>query len=443
MAIDIQKGSCLKKLCVAAVLYAAVSAGYCRQAPAETAVPLGLDDALRRAVNTSEDVTISDNNIERMTHTYMEIKSGLYPDISAAAWWQKNIQYPGHSSTDDYEMNTGISVTQLLWSFGRVFSAVNAAEESIAISRVVREKSLREVVYDAAVAYYAAVLAHHTYVIAETSYANARETQKLVEEQCGAGRAHRRDLIKARADAASREPRMREARTQMYAAEKTVCQITGISGGQKLILTDDFPVHYDALDVTALKKTLLDTHPEIVALRKKVSVDENLIRVNAADYFPSISAYGSWDYSGSGGHYAADKLAFDHSTSAGLKIEVPLWTGGEITAKLRKSIIDKNNDVLRLSQKKDELMLELDTALIRYHELLDILEANKEAVRLARESFRMTKELYGSGMATLTDLNDAELLLTNGRIQEQLTLYRLAVSRALIKKLTEGERGNE
>jgi hypothetical protein len=50
--------------------------------------------------------------------------------------------------------------------------------------------------------------------------------------------------------------------------------------------------------------------------------------------------------------------------------------------------------------------------------------------------------MFASGQVTLTDLNDAELLLTNQRLNKEMTLFNINVTLARIEKLI-AEKANE
>jgi outer membrane protein TolC len=94
------------------------------------ALKLSLDDVVARALETSEDLKIKENNVVKGQSVYRESRSGLLPHINANASWTRNTDYPGTAELTDYQMSGGISASQLLFSFGRVGSAVSAAKQA-------------------------------------------------------------------------------------------------------------------------------------------------------------------------------------------------------------------------------------------------------------------------------------------------------------------------
>jgi outer membrane protein TolC len=57
-------------------------------------------------------------------------------------------------------------------------------------------------------------------------------------------------------------------------------------------------------------------------------------------------------------------------------------------------------------------------------------------VTLAEESFKIIQEMFEAGQSNLTDLNDAEILLTNQRLRREITMFNIRVTRARVEKLT-------
>jgi outer membrane protein TolC len=74
-----------------------------------------------------------------------------------------------------------------------------------------------------------------------------------------------------------------------------------------------------------------------------------------------------------------------------------------------------------------------------YEQYKENLKANIDAVNLAEESFKQSQEMFASGQLTLTDLNDAELLLTNQRLNKETTLFNINITLAEIEKLIAGQ----
>jgi outer membrane protein TolC len=142
---------------------------------------------------------------------------------------------------------------------------------------------------------------------------------------------------------------------------------------------------------------------------------------------------------GSNEHPFLNNNELDNYSLAGLKLSIPIWEGGAKEAQLSQSKADKEIAVLRKKQLGKNLLLELKKAHLEYEQYKENLKANIEAVNLAEESFKQTQEMFASSQVTLTDLNDAELLLTNQRLNKEMTLFSINITLAKIEKLIVGQ----
>ena len=399
---------------------------------------MSIEEAVALALRKSEDFQIAANEIDKMQYKYKEAKSAIYPHLEGEITWAHNPEYPpaAYETTKDYSLDTGITINQVLWAFGRVSSALRLADKYIAISRFNKDITRQEIVYNTKLSYYNALLAERSLSIVRESYENARRNKQLLEKRASGGRSSKRDNIKMAADIASRVPRVNTAQAAFISAMRTFKTIIGVDEEVSVKLTDDFSTLYDKLDQEEIKGLLHENEPTLKALRKQIDADEDMIKLKRAGFLPTISAFATWNYRGIGDTYDVRRDNLDHYAVAGLKVTVPIWMGGETGAQLRQVMIDKENDILRLNRTTKEFVLGLDNAISEYHEYIKTLQANNEAVKLARESFKMTRDLFETGQVSLADLNDAELLLTNEKLAMELTLYNLNAALAKIERLT-------
>jgi len=398
---------------------------------------VSIEEAVALALRKSEDFQIATNEIDKMHYRYKEAKSTLYPHIEGEITWAHNPEYPdiAAATTRDYSLDTGVTVNQVLWAFGRVSSAIRLADKYIAISGFNKDIAKQEIVYNTKLSYYSVLLAERTRSIVQASYENARKNKGLLEKRASSGRSSKRDNIKMAADIASRVPRVNDAQAAFDSAMRTVKIILGVDAAVSVRLTDDFATDYRTFEGGDIKESLHENEPTLQALRTQIEADEDMIKLKRANFLPTISAFATWNYRGMGDTYEVRRDNLDHYAVAGVKVSVPIWAGGEKIAQLQQAKIEKANAILQLQKTTKEFALELDNAISEYHAYINTLEANTKAVELAKESFKMTQDLFESGQVSLADLNDAELQLTSQRLSMVLTLHNLNATLAKIEKL--------
>ncbi|MCF7895058.1 MAG: TolC family protein [Candidatus Omnitrophica bacterium] len=399
---------------------------------------LNLKKAIEMALNSSESYKIRSNTVKYKEAEYRKERSDKLPQINGSLTWSNNFYYPSiasTASTRDYQLDSGVTVEQKIFTFGKVSSAVKAAKKDIEASRYDKESFKQKVIYDTKLAYYSAYLAKETLEIAKQSYNNAKENKKILRSRTISGRASRYDNIKISADISSRKPVVDNAYTDYDSAMETLRVVVGIDPGIKIGLVEKTLDNYPDFKRDELALSLYHNQPAIKALAKLIEKNQSLISSKKGNFYPELSLFGSWNHKGSSNDFEVGERYLEDYGVAGLKVNLPIWTGGKTAAELAQARIDKENAELEYKKDKEDYLLELDKALSRYKGFLKTLDSNKEAVYLAEEAFEVSQEMFKAGKISIVDLNDSELKLTNEKINKEITLFNINITLAKIERL--------
>jgi len=421
--------------------FAATPASAAEEARTSVVLQVGLEEVIRMSLYTSEELKIKDKQVNKSEGIYKETRAGILPHLNAQSIWTKNMEYPVTADDKtDYALEGGINASQVIWSFGRVMYAVKSAKQAMEASRFNREAGRQEIIYAAKLGYYSTLLARNTLLITEKSYANAVENKELMGKRSYGGRSSKYEIIRMNAEVAARVPTVNEARAGFDAATETLKKMIDAESGCKVALSGDFPEEYGDFNYDSLTAVMYEREPSLKSLDKNIESAEAQVKSRYAGLLPTVSAFASLSRAGGSNEHSFlrdDRL--DPYTSAGLKVDIPIWEGGVKEAQLSQAQADKEIAVLRRKQAGKELLLELKKACLEYRQYKGNLAANIEAVKLAEESFKQSQEMFASGQISLADLNDAELLLTNQRLNKEMTLFNINITLAKIEKLIAGE----
>ena len=408
----------------------------------EDILQVSLKSAIDRALKASEDLQISDNEIARSNSEFREERAEIFPHISGLATWSNNYEYPdiaATAATKEYSLDAGITIDQKLFTFGRIFNAISAARNEIDVSRWEKEAVTREIIYVTKLAYYKVCLTKQVFDIFQQSYERAQENKTILQGRSAGGRVSKYDNIKIAADIASRLPSVNTARANLNSALQTLKTAIGVDSKTIINITDSYISEYSILDKEALLTNLYQNQPTLKARKKSVAAAEDTIQEKRAEFFPEVSAFSTWNHKGLGDTYEVGSENLDGYGVAGLKVSLPIWEGGERKEELQQAMIGKDNARLRLKKTTENFLLVLENAITEYHEFIKTLDVNIEAVRLAQEAFKMSQDFFRTGRISVTDLNDAELLLTREKLNKEKTLFNINATLAKIEKLAATE----
>lgn len=404
----------------------------------ETVLKISLEETVQRALDTSEELKIKDSEIKKSKGVYGEVRSEALPHISGQSVWTNNMDYPDKATGKyhDHSLDNGISASQLIWSFGKVMYAIDSAKNAVEATRLNREASRQDVIFAAKLSYYSCLLAKNTLSIAEKSYADVLENKKLIGQRSYGGRSSKYEIVKINADVAARIPAVNEARTQFDAAIETLRRVIDVDFDRKIELEGNFQEQYTDFNYETLVSAMYAYEPSLQGLEKSIDSAEASVKSKYASFLPTISAFASMNYKGDSNENSfLKKDELDNYSAAGLKVSIPIWEGGIKEAQLSQAKANKEIAVLRKKQVERNLLLELKKAYLEYQQYKDNLKANIEAVSLAEEAFKQTQEMFSSGQVSITDLNIAELSLTNQRLNKEATLYNINITLSKIEKL--------
>ncbi|HUC80071.1 MAG TPA: TolC family protein, partial [Flavisolibacter sp.] len=152
-----------------------------------------------------------------------------------------------------------------------------------------------------------------------------------------------------------------------------------------------------------------------------------------AEYYPSLSLASNYSYQGIGNSVPLFKgkssgVNWFDAASVSLNLRIPIFNGGATKSRIKQteiSIKKLNEDIANTTL---GLNLAYENAKTQINNSIITLNAQSKNVQLAQEVFANTQNNYNNGLATLTDLLNAETSLTeaNNNYSSALLNYRVA-----------------
>lgn len=408
---------------------------------------LSLAQAVDRAVRRSEEVRIHEESLRKAESRYKKVRAEAMPQVNGRFAWDRYIEPPvliadfGAGSQrlpvkQDHEMQAGISLSQAIYSFGKVTTALDLVRKSMSIERLSRAATANELAHAVRGLYLAIRLAERTVEIAEESHRNALENQKALTARIGGGRASRVDNIKMAADVESRIPPKLSARSRLDSLVISLKSLIGAPDDVDLTLTEPLSEEFPEYSYEELEARMLAREPSLKAAKRAVSLNAGMIRLRKIDYFPAIGAVADYSINGE-----SDRLFPSDKTYpmfiAGLRLSVPLWDSGIRRGRIEEAVNDRKMAELRYAKGKREAEAALKAALSDYRSSIKVYRANKAALKLAEDSYRIALSSFKAGIASQSQLNDAELQATAAKLTTERSLYDINLNRARIERLTE------
>ena len=453
------------------LLAAAVPLG----AQGSAARSLSLEDALALARPASEPVGLAAAAVTRARGEVYQARSGFFPQLTGSASFSRLIksQFEGFASRDSSSgparptscerffadpsqpigarvdslekavecataldpfgdlgslpfgrantYNLGLSLSQSLFSGGRVTGQLRAASAGRRSAEIGLTSAEAELTLNVVQAYFDASLADQLLAIARSALDQADTTLKQTELQRAVGTAPEFDLLRARVTRDNQRAAAIQRESDRDLAHLRLKQLLELPSGSTLVLTT-------ALDDSALAAApslafLLASAPDTVSdhragvrqAAEAVAARRALLGVARAQHLPEVSltsAYGRVAYPRSGIPSWGDFLT---NWSVAVGLSVPLFTGGRITGDKLVASANLEEARLRLRQTAEFAELDAQSSARQLRTAQEALRASEGTAAQAERAYRIAEVRYTEGLSTQTELLDARLALAVAR----------------------------
>ncbi|MBO4672384.1 MAG: TolC family protein [Alphaproteobacteria bacterium] len=426
------------------------------------ALDLTLDDATKRIIVESNDLKKADANLKKAQASLDAVNANRWFNIEATATYMNlvnvekpldsfnvklppeiggilqqvlassgiSMQMPEKLNIPDNIFMAGVTITQPIYTFGKIGNAVDSVRSAIKMSEQSKELVMREVKYSAADLYWTAKMTDEIVKIATKNLNDAVDAKKKL---VGAGRANRGNLVKIESDIETKKINLADAQFNRDTAHRMLKIFAGVDTTEELNLVDNFPKGFEKMD----DKTLSNT-PQWEILREQVNMYTAKSASERANGLPTLAAVGSYNYVTM--DTDLNNLFNDNASQSaywGLAFKMPIFSGGVNRA---NATVDAMNAVAAqqdLDKAKKITSEQYLTAIRQYNHLRDNLSGLAKARDLAAKAYDFSRDRFAAGQTSAVELADVsaglyqlDMALLNAR-------YKILMAQESVKKLGE------
>lgn len=276
------------------------------------------------------------------------------------------------------------------------------------------------------ISYYNAV-ANRELVRVERDRVRRQEDQlSFVEQQLELGRATRSDVLRSQVDLNNARVALLNAENSARNSSYALAEAVGVSEPLAPVETADLEAERLPFDSDEILSMALAGAPSLVSARATAAASETAVSSAKSAYLPSLTASGGWAWSNV--EYPPQSRSWSLSLSGSL----PLFNG--FTRESQLYTARARADQSRSAERAVELKLrkDLDQAMGTIDAAVASIDLAKQSEELAAEDLRVSQERYRLGLATILDLQSAQITLLSAqvdvirrRFEYQLGLARL------------------
>nr|WP_315151244.1 TolC family protein [uncultured Flavobacterium sp.] len=412
---------------------------------------LTLKDAITYAVQNKAAAKKAKLDVENSEYQIQEIRSRALPQISANGSLNynpilqttvidgDNFGAPGTtiqaSFGQKWSSGAGISLNQALYDQS-VFIGLKAAKSTREFYQINAQLTEEQVIEKVANAYYQVYVTRQNLAVLDNNLKNTTKVKDIIKGQFDNGLAKKIDLDRTSVRVSNINTQRQQTLNAIALQENSLKFLIGMPITTEIFIPEtEFEVSANAL--SQMPDTT--TRTEYLLLKKNEQLLEYQKKSVQAAYYPTLSLTGSYNYLGQGPEMPwfkkpSEGVYWSDYAAVGLNLHVPIFTGFGTRAKVRQADNKLESIKVDLAETKLALDLEYENAKTQIDNSIISIKNQKENALLAQEVLTNTNNNYIQGLASLTDLLDAEneLVAAQNNYTTSLLDYKLAEI-ALIK----------
>ncbi len=377
-----------------------------------SAQTLSLDECIEKTLKNHPDIKTFALKVKQSKSAYKSEFSSYLPQINISANYNavQTYVFPQNGSfhtVDDDGWSAGAYLKQKIYDFSLTSSKVEASKLDESISKLSLKELKVLLAYKVASLYELMVVQKEAVAVRQKDL----ETKEAYYEQAV---ALMQQGLKTQADASRflssvyiAKDNLQSAKTAYEKAKTTLA----LYMGEKI--DDDV-----TLDKSVLKTTLKDkanVEQEVLAnnyalLITSENIEKNILlhKAKKASHYGSIDAIASYTH--------LDTLNSYDAKNAGVVLNIPLYSGGKISAEAQKAKISAQIAQQQYASKELELKEKVSSLLLDIKQYDKTIEAKKAQLDAAKATKKVLDGRYKEGLSTYIEVLDATSMVLNAKL---------------------------
>ena len=395
--------------------------------------PLGLPDLL--------EIGLCNNPI--LNRGYMEVKSKEASLGSSKSEYLPSVTLKGElsdayhkventSSINENPYRANVALSWMMYDFGGRSARVKRAENYMLSAGFEYNAMIKDTFLDINKAYFDLLSAQEVLKSAKISEASFKKSYEESSKRYELGLVSLSDKLLAKTSYEESRLDVVQAQNQVESNQGKLAVLLNVSPTTKFDLIkpkndkDLTKLAMQDMSVEEMIETAINLRPEIQRVTKDIEAATQNVKAIKANHLPTISLSAS---SGYGDSYK-EKSAYDYSSSIGLNVSFPLFSGFSTTYNVKEAEAQKQKAVL---QKEDMIVTvknEVWTSYHNYKTAVSSYEISKKALESAVENERVAFASYQVGKGDILNLLTAGSQLSNARKEVIIAYYAVLTSKA-------------
>jgi len=390
------------------------------------ALDLTLDGAVQTALKNNATVVTAEETRRIYQEKITEYWGTVYPQLSATGKYARNIQSPsvfiGGSKIQSGLKNAysgSLDLEQVIWSGGKIRTGIRMAGMYAADSDEQYKTARNDISKAVKQMYYQVLLSSSLAAIQRESLNLAVQHLATIEAQYKQGLASDLAVLRQEVEVSNTEPALTQAWNLYEEGLIELKNLLGLDPETEISLADGLICTKNSYgEMAGLYKTALLNRSEFRDAKLQRDLYLEMIKIEQAAHYPYLRAFASRQFQGQSDSGFPGEAGRSWSTTAGLNLSLPLFSGGSTSSRVRQAQLQADIAETNLRELERKIKITVKKAWLNFQEASMRLESQATSVQTARKALAATEVRFKNGLASQLELNDTSLALNKSQ-----TLY--------------------
>ena len=393
--------------------------------PVAGAASLSINDAVQMALERNNSIKIADQDTKVATANLKAAKGANGVSVSLSSNLSGS---DGAMSSFEKGNSNGISASIPIYTGKKNELNINNSEANLLKSQLDLERTKETVRYDTIKAYYDILEAQQNVNINQESVNNYQSHLTDVQNLYSGGAVPRSDLLRSEVALSNAQQSLILAQNTYDINVSTFRNIIKLDRAESVTLTDGFSYTPVKMSLNECLDYALSSRRDAMSSKLDLDIAKNNIDIAKAGYLPTVdfSLSTNWDKQ-------PLPSSNDYDYRATVSANWNLFDSNITRANIEAAQAEYDRAGYTLSETLDNIDLEVRQAYLNMREAEKRFNSTALAVKQAEEDYFIATEKYRVGEGIILDVIDAELALSQARLNYSSAQYDYARYKASLE----------
>lgn len=453
----------------------------------QTRTVITLDDALKIALSENASVRVADKEIERIGYAKKGTYASLFPQIDITGSFMRTIKkqvmymdmdmskFMGGSSKGDgtgsgstgtdgstgsdgsdagsssmpsmpsgggievgrwNTYNVGVSASMPLVN-AQLWKSLKISGQNVELTVEKARSSRLDMVTQVKQSYYAVLFAKEALNVYKDVYDNAVKNFEQTQMRYNAQKASELDYTRAKATVANAIPNVYNAESSVILALWQLKAVMGVDLDQDIDVAGAISDYSDSMvsDTYNSDALSLDYNTTMRQLAIQAEQLAETVKMQKFAYIPSLALTFSYSMNAMTNDFKFSDYKWTPYSYVGLSLNIPIFSGGKRYNDVRQAKVQASELAIQATDTERQLKIAIRQYINTMETKLKSLAAAEDGVETAQKAYDIATQSYNVGRSTITELNDAQLALTQSKLAVSQSIYDYVVAKSNLEQI--------